>query len=709
MSSSGQVTVAIADDFLSGFAQIPRKQQAKVITFLNKFRTNPSHPGIHYETIENARDPNLRSVRIDQTYRGIVLKPAEAGVYVLLWVDHHDEAYRWARNKACAIHPETGSLQVLSLEETPEEATPAAADSKPAPGLFDEFRDRHLTSLGVPAALLPLVRSLRTKTELELAQEHFPAEAFEALFFLSEGFSLEEVYRETSKTEEPTPVDVDNFEAALENPDSKRRFWVVEDEKELEEMLNAPLDKWRVFLHPSQRRLVENAWKGPTRVLGGAGTGKTVVAMHRARWLATRVFTGGTDRILVTTFTRNLAADIHENLKKICPDHPLKRIEVVNLDKWVSDFLQRNGYDHRIAYEPRTRELWGRALTLAPTELNLPDSFYREEWERVVQPEAVETLAEYKKVSRLGRGVRLNRKAREAVWPVFEEYRLALNESGLREGLDAMRDARHVVEQGASTPPYRAIIVDEAQDMGAEAFKLLRALLGPDESGPSLFIVGDAHQRIYRHKVVLSRCGIEVRGRSRKLRINYRTTEETRRWAAALLSGVPIDDLDDGRDDQKGYRSLLHGTQPELRHFSSFDEEVQGIASWLRDAADSSSFSDTCLVARTNKLLSEYEAALAKNGVDTYRVKRSEPEDRREPGLRIATLHRVKGLEFENVILAGANKGVIPLDVAVSGTDDHTVQADNEFQERALVYVASTRARRALLVTSFGTTSQFFG
>ncbi len=697
------IVVAIADDFLSAFADIPRKQQAKVIQFINKFRANPRSPGVNYEKIGQARDPNLRSVRIDQTYRGIALAPDQGNVYVLLWVDHHDKAYKWAANKICNIHPETGSLQVIAVKE---ESAPEKTKNKKQPaGLFDGIRDRHLTGLGLPEMLLPLVRTLRNEDDLDRHAKDFPQEAAEALYMLAAGYTLEEVHRELEKPEQPAEVDTSDFAVALANPDSQRRFYVVDNEKELEEMLHAPLEKWRVFLHPSQRKLVENAWNGPVRVLGGAGTGKTVVALHRAKWLATQVFNGRSDRILFTTFTRNLAADIRENLKKICPKEAMRRIEVVNLDKWVSNYLRRNGYKHKIGYDKSTRKHWDKALTLAPDGMGRDEVFYRDEWERVIQPQSVETLEQYKKASRVGRGVRLNRKAREAVWPVFEEYRILLNDAGLREAVDAIRDARRLIVRKKERLPYRAVLVDEAQDMGMQAFRLVRALLPETEENPSLFIVGDAHQRIYNKKVVLSRCGINIRGRGRKLRLNYRTTEETRKWAVALLEGVSVDDLDGGQDEQKGYRSLMHGNAPQVQNYASFQEEVDVIVNHLEKQGDD--LKNTCLVVRTNSLVDQYEAALQGAGVQTYRIRRTQPEDRNSEGVRLATMHRVKGLEFETIIIAGVCKGTVPLEYQDRRTHDAACQIELDTQERALLHVAVTRAKRAVLVTYHGEASPF--
>ena len=709
MAAMSRAKVAIASDFLNAFAGIPKKQQGKVLKFITKFKADPMAPSINYEKIIKFKDPSLRSVRIDQSYRGIVKKPDTGNVFVLLWVDYHDKAYKWAENKICNIHPETGSLQVFDVEGMPTIQEAGDESSKEDDiSLFADIRDRQLLRLGVPEALVPLVRSIETEKQLDNAAEHLPQEAYEALFYLAAGYSLEEVFLEMEKSEEPQEVDVSDYEAALINPDSKRRFFVVEDDLEMAEILNAPLEKWRVFLHPSQRKLIEREWNGPVRVLGGAGTGKTVVAIHRARYLAQHIFTKDNDRILFTTFTKNLAADIRENLAKICPNKVMRRIEVVNLDRWVSNFLRRNGYSYEIDYGRRTTSLWKKALDMMPSELGFDETFYREEWERVIQSREVASLNDYFKVSRLGRGVRLSRKMRKEIWPVFEEYRVLLNENGFKEGDDAMRDARQLLEGKGAILPYRAIIVDEAQDMGPQAFSLIRQMISKDGVKNDIFIVGDAHQRIYRHKVVLSHCGLNVRGRSRKLRINYRTTDETRSWAVSLLKGIKVDDLDGGLDDQKGYKSLLHGVVPVVRNFKSFKEEVDFIVEYLLKIKDEKeAIKAICLVARTNKLLKQYESALNDKDMDTYFIRRSEAEDRMASGLRLATMHRVKGLEFDRVIIAGVNHGIVPYEGVMSDSLDPIVKRESEVHERALLYVSATRAKKEVLVTSFGKPSRF--
>ncbi|MEW5910889.1 MAG: UvrD-helicase domain-containing protein, partial [Thermodesulfobacteriota bacterium] len=375
----------------------------------------PASPSIHYEKIQKAKDENVRSVRIDQDYRGIILKPASGNVYMLLWVDHHDKAYAWAENRIFSINSETGGLQVVNVEEKPLTVEPEEAkDSSGHP--FDSYKDAELMRLGVPQILLPLVRQLKKKDDLDAIENRLPQEAYEALFFLAEGFSLQDVFKDLEKEQPPVDVDTTDFVTALENPDSKRRFHVVEGALELAEILNSPLELWRIFLHPSQRSIVEKDHNGPVRVLGGAGTGKTVVAMHRARWLAEKLFTKENDRILFTTFTKNLAADIKENLRKLCSPDVMKKIDVINLDAWVIQFLKKHGYNYTLIFQDNTGPYWQNALNLSPIDMDLDESFYPQEWAQVIQAQGITTSDEYMKASRVGRRKKLTRPMRQKIW-----------------------------------------------------------------------------------------------------------------------------------------------------------------------------------------------------------------------------------------------------------------------------------------------------
>jgi superfamily I DNA/RNA helicase/mRNA-degrading endonuclease RelE of RelBE toxin-antitoxin system len=700
--------VAISADFLTAMMNLPRAQQKKVNQFVNKFRNDPRNTGINYEKIHDAANPYMRSVRIDQTYRGIILQPERGDIYILLWVDHHDEAYDWARRHQCKIHPSTGAIQLFQTQtKTVVEAEQQKVEAEVSTQLFENYNIDQLVKLGLPEEFEKKAFSLTSLEQLQSIEKEFPVEAYEALYMIASGLPYDEVLTDYNDNSSNEDIDVDDYAAAIERNGSKRRFVLVDDE-ELQKMLDAPLEKWRVFLHPSQRKLIERNWNGPVRVLGGAGTGKTVVAMHRAQWLAAQIIETSNKKILFTTFTKNLAADINVHLGQICTKAELERIEVINIDAWVGKFIRRHDYKYQVVFtndsNPKRRKCWQYALQTMSSELSLSERFYQEEWQLVVQEQDITSLKEYIKAKRTGRGTRLNRKERMLIWPVFEEYQLQLSHMNLREMTDATKDCLETIKTKEIKPLYESVIVDEGQDMGTHAYKLLRVLV--EESSNDIFVVGDGHQRIYRNKVVLGRCGINILGRSKKLRINYRTTEETRRMAVSVLEGISVDDLDDGNDDNTGYVSLMHGTSPEQKNFLTFNEEVDYIVEVTESlvAADAK-LSEICLVARTNNLRDDYSRALNKQGFQTYEIKTNGAEDRNLEGIRVATMHRVKGLEFQHLFVAGVNDGVVPLGVVQS--DDPVEVREFELSERALLHVAMTRAIKSLVVTSYNQPSKF--
>ena len=689
-----EIKLALGADFLTAFSGLPQKQQKRTREFLDKFAANPTASTHNYEKIKGAKDPNLRSVRMGDDYRGILLKPEHGNVYVLLWVDKHDDAYTWAVRRTCAVHPGTGTMQVVLTQEAAAESmamsapvTPPKPEAKSAPALFEAFSDDDLLSLGVPAPLLGHLREIRNENELDRVEKILPREAFEAAFMLAAGYTVDEARNDLGIVRQAA-IDTSDFAAAVERDSTKRQFVVITDAAEMEKLLAAPLEQWRVFLHPSQRRLVEMQASGPVRVLGSAGTGKTVVAMHRAVWLAKHVCQPG-QKVLFTTFTKNLAADIASNLKKLCSREEWERIEVVNLDAWARRFLEKQGFNLKLTYEASSRDdLWQKAMELAAPAIASPPEFVRGEWDNVIQAHGIETCDAYLIVSRVGRTHRLSRQERKQLWPVFEEYRALLCERGLSEPADAFRTASRLIASRSISFPYRAVLVDESQDFGNEAFRLIRALVPPSEN--DLFLVGDAHQRIYGHQVVLSRCGIEIRGRSRKLRINYRTTEELKNWATGLLRGLSFDDLDAGTDDEQGVRSLVHGEPPVLRTCANETAVAEAISEHVKQlmARDQAKPESICVVAGTHRELDEYQKYLKRVCPALHQIEPGKPEDSGTPGLRLATIHRVKGLEFDHVILAGK------LD-EMDAVDETSERAK---QKRSLLYVAATRARCSLFV-----------
>ena len=529
------------------------------------------------------------------------------------------------------------------------------------------------------------------------------------MYMLLAGYSFAEALDELALAPEQEQFDPEDIDSALNRVGTKAQFWVVENEEELKQMLNAPQEKWRVFLHPSQRRLVDRSWNGPVRVLGGAGTGKTVVAMHRAKWLLSNQVSSDQERILFLTFTANLAADLKQNLRSlITDDSAFRKLEVVHLDRWVYRFLRQHDFPQAIVYnmeDERLLDPWDQAMQSRDQNLSLPLRFYQDEWHRVVLAYGISTRQEYLAVQRTGRGIALSRPQRAKIWQVFEAYRAQLRLAGLIEKEDAYRAVRQIIASRTVSLPYVSVVVDEAQDFGHEAFRLIHTLAHGTERTESpqsnrLFLVGDAHQRIYERQVVLSHCGIQIRGRSSRLRINYRTSEQILKTAVSVLKNMEVDDLDGGLDTQLGYRSLFSGPQPELRSFSSLEQALPDLIAWVEDLKSDQRLvnDDFCFVTRTNALRDEWAEALRQQGPAVHCLEGRDIDGDGHGALRLATAHRVKGLEFSAVVILDVDQENFPLQRSLAHVAEAHEKEQRLRQERSLLYVAMSRAKQNLML-----------
>ena len=458
-----------------------------------------------------------------------------------------------------------------------------------------------------------------------------------------------------------------------------------------------------MYLTPSytaaMAKISEADYSGPARILGGAGTGKTVVAMHRAKQLSTKMKASG--KLLFTTFTANLADDILANLKSICTAQELRKIEVTNLDAWVAKYLRERGYGVTIVYGTDLDELWKDAIERTVDAPDFPIAFYEDEWAKVVASQDAFSKELYLKATRIGRGTRLDRRKRMMIWNVFNEFMILQKTRAVRDIDTALYECRKLVEARNSDPMYQSIVVDEGQDFSTNAYKLLRALAGTEHQN-DIFIVGDTHQRIYKNHAILSQCGINIRGRSSYLRINYRTTEEIRRYAFAILNGVDFDDMDGEMVAGKPCQSLTHGEVPAFMNFGTLIEEANYISKEIRSLVDAGvEEKRICVVARTHKLLGNYMSTLMQNGYRIFEIKRNKVDDASYEGVRVATMHRVKGLEFDYVFVAGMNKGIMPLSSAINHTDQAS-EDESITAEKCLLYVALTRAKLKTYLTGYG-------
>jgi hypothetical protein len=649
---------------------------------IQKFQQNPANPGVSLERIDGAKDPDIWSARANQDIRIILHKSSDA--WLMLYVDHHDAAYRWAETVKIERHPETGNLQVVHVEEVWREVVREQIVEPEQPLLFADHADDYLLSLGVPREALPTLREVQDPDDLIGFIGLLPEAVWERLVRLAQG--------EPVKAPEPVP----GLLRPIDGADAQRDFILIENDEDLERVLNSSWEEWVTFLHPTQKDIAQGSFSGPSRITGTAGTGKTVVAMHRARHLAQRG-----RRVLLTTYTNTLAANLKHNLDRLCSPLELQRITVDTVHGTALGLLKnaRKSYKALNADEIKAFLQKFAALTRCPASAD----FLLTEWQRIIVPQAIMEWDDYRVAPRLGRGTALQAAQRKQLWTVFQRLREHLEEQKLADWSDLCRLAREAVESGEVKSPFDAIVVDEVQDLGTQEILLLKALAatGPD----GLTVTGDAGQRIYPGGFSLSALGIETRGRSSVLRVNYRTSEDIRRYADRVL-GETSDDLDGGHVLRGGVISLFRGPSPELQRFNNAGDQAAGVAKEIAELLEAGFDPGAIGVfARTQKELEPLEEALTRAGIRSVRLRNNMPLTDMSL-VRLGTMHRAKGLEFQVIFAVSVNENLLPLAKALAAEEAEDRRQARE-RERQLLYVSITRAREQAHICYYGRPSPF--
>ena len=701
--------LAIAKDFLSEFGRLSKPAQAKVTQIAEQFRQLNAnelraHKGIHLESYSGARDDRARTIRIDTNHRGVVLDAGNNELFILTFIGTHDDVDRWMLNNTFRVNQATGALEIINTVEidavVAEAAEPAPADL----AIFRERRDRDFTSLGLSAELIPVVRAFTTDDQVLGLAAILPEQQADALIALTGDDSVDVIYQQVAGRTTVVAVDEKDVAAAIETPASKAQFAVLSSEDELQEMLAKPLAQWRTYLHPSQREAAFRDYNGPARVTGGAGTGKTVVAIHRAAHLARESDRAANRPVLFTTYTKNLAQAIERDIRDLTGSSTASRIDVVNVDA-LAYAIVRDEEDTKpvIADSREIEKLVQRVVD--ERGLSYSAQFIINEWEQVVIARSCASRSDYFTVSRAGRGVRLERRQRAEVWKAIEDITRTIAELGKRTWLQLASAAEGYLH-ARSVKPYRHVVVDEAQDLHEAQWRMLRAAV--DHQPNDLFLVGDSHQRIYDRRSTLSKVGINIVGRSKKLRINYRTTFEILKFGLQVLGEAEFDDLDEGSDrqDLAGYHSFLHGSPPTLVGERSTQAQHVALAEQIRQWIDNGvSEEDVAVCARSGPLVDGAVQALKAAGVSTCVLGQDQPVGE---GVRIGTMHRLKGLEFRCIAIVECDDDNVPAHWDLTAAADDPVQRDQDIQrERCLLYVASTRARDQLWVGWSGNPSRF--
>ncbi len=686
----------IADTFTDSLARLTGEEQKLVKTTAFDLQLNPAGPGMQFHKLDKAKDKRFWSVRVGGDLRLIVHRTDDS--LLLCYVGHHDNAYHWAERRRLETHPRTGAAQFVEVRELVEEIvipsykkTVEAVVAKMP--LFVGVADEALLGYGVPAEWLDDVRKADEDSLLALA-DHLPGEAAEALLQLATGG------RPAVSPPAGPGAQTGAALSPFDHPDAQRRFRVMNNVEELERALAYPWEKWTIFLHPEQRHWVEREYSGPTRVSGSAGTGKTIVALHRAVFLARA---NPDARVLLTTFSEALANALQTRIRRLIHNEPrlAERLEVHAINDIGRRLYESHFGSPGMASCDVIRQLLSEAAGEADG-LKFSPRFLLAEWEDVVDAWQLDSWEAYRDVRRLGRKTRLPEQQRVLLWSIFDRVRSRLKARNLitYPGLFS----RLAVElPGRKHPPFEFTVIDEAQDVSVSQLRFLAALGG--ERPNDLFFAGDLGQRIFQQPFSWKSVGVDIRGRSRTLHTNYRTSHQIRMQADRLLA-PELSDVDGNTEKREGTVSVFNGPPPTILVSDSKEEEIQTVGAWLRNLGKEGILPhEMGVFVRSAAEMNRACEAVNEAGFPFKTL--DEHIETTNGHVSICTMHLAKGLEFRAVTVMACDDEVIPLQERIETVADDADLEEVYNTERHLLYVACTRARDRLLVAGVEPASEF--
>ena len=685
----------IADTFTDSLSKLTSDEQKKVQQTAFSLQLNPENPSYSFHKLERAQDPNFWSVRTSRDIRIIIHRTKSSLLFC--YVNHHDKAYAWAERRKLQTHPKTGAAQLVEIRERVVEIkTPIQVqEEKPTPEkplLFKDYDDEDLLILGVPPEWLGDIKQADEDSLLELS-EHLPAEATNHLLELAVGGTLEfdDLKDITGDWKNINPFD---------HPDAKRRFFTVEDTESLERAFDYPWEKWTIFLHPAQASLLKKNFNGPARVSGSAGTGKTIVALHRAVFLARN---NSDARVLLTTFSNSLASALKTKLKRLISNEPRlgERIEVYAIDTIAKRLYQSTSERLDIINDDEV-ELMIAEIARKVEANTFSQHFLVDEWQQVVDAWQLMSWEQYRDVRRLGRKTQLREAKRLVLWSIYEQLQIVLRN---QKKITMAGVFTKLFEKFKNTQssPFEYVVVDESQDISIPQLRFVAAL-GGDKSN-ALFFAGDLGQRIFHQPFSWKSLGVDIRGRSSILRVNYRTSHQIRKQADRLLE-PEFTDVDGNIDDRRGTVSVFNGADPLIKQFGSHNEESEFVSEWLKKIiTEDYKPHEICIVIRSSEEISRAKLALDYSEIP-YKVL-DEYIEVTHGYISIAEMHFVKGLEFRAVVVMACDDEIIPSQKRIENVSDNADLEEVYNTERHLLYVACTRARDKLLLTSGNEPSEF--
>ena len=689
----------LSDSFFDKFTELPRNVQQNVRDFQKKFRQNSQSSAIHLESITQFKDSSLKTARVNQEYRAVVGALGQDN-YMLLYVDKHDKAYRWAQNKKFVWNEHTQTCQIIPIdiqqEETYVEESGNSNDAT-AESPFCDITDDQLLSIGVPEELIGIVRNIRNFDDLDKAEKKLPQDAFENIFDVMDGNDISSIIAniEEGKAKEG--------EDTLLSSNNRRCFIEITTDEELARIMDEGMEKWQLFLHPSQRKLVDSDYNGSTKVSGSAGTGKTIAAIHRLKYLCQSNMFG---KVLFTTYTTALVDNLRVLVEKMSIDK--QKYALNNIDKVLLEVAKEYKIlptdFHVLDYsgDKESLALWSEVLDQNISEFD--EQFLYSEYIDVIIYNNNKDMKSYLLQPRTGRTKPITRKQRVEIWKLKEQYEALKQERKKVDRLELFNMAANYMKEH-QIHPYSHVIADEFQDFSNPELRFLRQLVA--EGRNDLFLTGDPYQRIYSgRKINFTAAGINIRGKkSKKLKVNYRTTEEIKRMAVAVVKGEKYDDMDGGEENNKGYISLAHGEKPCYRIFASSNEEVEHVMKVVAECENNGiSLNHICITARTRALYKDVVDGLHQNDIPYQELKGGNATGNKE-GISLCTFHSLKGLEFRIVILVGVTERSMP-SKETSGKPFSMMDVPERKEYlmgiRSLLYVAITRARQMVFISGWG-------
>lgn len=696
--------IYVGRDFHRATEKLPIEIRKKVTAFFPKFKENPKSHAIDFEKINTFKDKNLRTVRIDDNYRAIVGFPPTGNNYFMLWVDKHDEAHAWAKNKKLIWNAFIHSMQLYEPIEINEPTNePSSYKIIPFHHPYNLTID-DLLNLGVPESEVEKVIQIISLDKLLEVKNNLPDEAYEKISLIFNGFDKRELLEQVKEGKSIS----EDTEIQLQSPNNKQNFIQNTEDPLLIQFLLGE-NNWQFFLHPEQTKLVEANFNGPVKITGGAGTGKTVAALHRFSYLIKNGLPEG-KRLLFCTYTNALASNLSAQVNQLnfsnkgiydimtihfVAHHLASKIN--HLKNQIEEGFKKEEENSYVNKKTRQLKIWEKILK----GTQITPEFAEDEYQKVILFHQIESLDDYLVVQRTGRETRISKEMKELFWHKHLEYRKEKKKTFKLEGDELFYDLiTHYKNQ--ETKPYAHIILDELQDLSNIEVRFLRSIVKPGIN--DLFMVGDPLQKVYDRNINFLGLKIETRGKkSRRLLRNYRTTEEIRKDAVKALGEETFSDFSNSIEKIQGYTSLSYGPEPSYIHFNNLIDEIQFVENKIKELIDTGLYlpEDICIAAKRNDDIQKFHSHFHIGGYKVRKIEKNNELSLPEH-LSTSTFHSLKGLEFKVIFLVGLNANTF-LKPRPYPSDEEKKEAEK--RDKALLYVAMTRAKMLLYISGNGSKS----